>query len=104
MTAFMSPRAAEPPRLPGSYKSFESRSTDWMADAACRHPSVDVRLFHSDSLARIAEAKAICVEFCPVRERCLDYAIVRDEPDGVWGGLTPEARAVVKAARAGVVS
>ena len=43
----------------------------WRLDAACR--TIDSR------------AKAICAE-CPVMAECLEGAIARREPWGVWGG------------------
>lgn len=42
-------------------------------------------LFFSEELLDIARAKAICGR-CPLRARCLDEAIARSEPWGVWGG------------------
>ena len=44
-----------------------------------------VRLFFSDQLDEIARARAICRE-CPVMEACLEGALERQEPWGVWGG------------------
>ena len=44
-----------------------------------------VRLFFSDQLDEIARARAICRE-CPVMEACLEGALARQEPWGVWGG------------------
>jgi phosphoribosylaminoimidazole carboxylase (NCAIR synthetase) len=42
-------------------------------------------LFFSDHVVDIARAKAICAK-CALRERCLDDALQRQEPWGVWGG------------------
>ena len=42
-------------------------------------------LFFSDHLVDIGRAKAICAR-CVLRERCLDDALQRAEPWGVWGG------------------
>jgi WhiB family transcriptional regulator, redox-sensing transcriptional regulator len=42
-------------------------------------------LFFSDDLYDIARAKAICAK-CPVSDLCLDTALARQEPWGVWGG------------------
>nr|WP_238346880.1 WhiB family transcriptional regulator [Nocardiopsis dassonvillei] len=36
-------------------------------------------------------AKKLCA-VCPVRNDCLDYAINRPEPYGVWGGLNEDER------------
>ena len=58
----------------------------WRAEALCRDGSASlVELFFSEQLDDILRAKAFCVE-CPVREACLDAAIERREPWGVWGG------------------
>lgn len=59
---------------------------DQWAGAACRDGSaVATRLFFSDQLPDIARAKAICAE-CALIEPCLEGAIERREPWGVWGG------------------
>ncbi len=42
-------------------------------------------LFFSEDLYDIARAKAICRK-CPVRDLCLETALERQEPWGVWGG------------------
>lgn len=44
-----------------------------------------LHLFFSEDEREIAEAKAICGE-CPLRLPCLEGAIERAEPWGVWGG------------------
>jgi WhiB family redox-sensing transcriptional regulator len=42
-----------------------------------------------------AEAgKALC-RACPARRSCLDWALAKGEPDGIWGGTTPQERAVI---------
>jgi WhiB family redox-sensing transcriptional regulator len=40
---------------------------------------------------REAKAKAVC-ESCPVRTRCLDYALRNSIKHGIWGGLDEEQR------------
>ncbi len=42
-------------------------------------------LFFSDNDVEIAESKGIC-RTCGVQQSCLDGAIERAEPYGVWGG------------------
>lgn len=37
------------------------------------------------------EAKAIC-SVCPVREECLEHALLNKERFGLWGGLAPIER------------
>lgn len=39
----------------------------------------------------ISIAKSICNR-CPVKNECANYAIMAEEPYGVWGGLTPTER------------
>lgn len=36
-------------------------------------------------------AKAVCAH-CPVRQRCLDWAMATDQRFGVWGGLSTRER------------
>lgn len=43
------------------------------------------RVFFSDELHDIARAKHICAA-CPVMADCLEGALARREPWGVWGG------------------
>lgn len=52
-------------------------------------------LFFSDNILDIARAKAICGR-CAIRSACLDDALQREEPWGVWGGeLLSGGRVVV---------
>jgi hypothetical protein len=48
-------------------------------------------LFFGDTKKAHDEAKAMCIE-CPMQIECLRGAIERNEPDGVWGGLTAKER------------
>ena len=44
--------------------------------------------------AAVDQAKALC-RTCHERARCLDFALERNEPDGVWGGeLLREGRVI----------
>ncbi|RAY13613.1 WhiB family transcriptional regulator [Actinomadura craniellae] len=67
----------------------------WTDDAACR--GVDPELFYPIGYAaevfkhQEAQAKAVCGG-CSVRAECLDWALRAGEPDGIWGGTTPEER------------
>ena len=53
--------------------------------AACNDGTGLTALFFSEDLYDIARAKHIC-STCPVREACLEGALDRREPCGVWGG------------------
>ena len=61
----------------------------WRQRAACR--GVDPDTFYPASDEEAEEAKAIC-RVCPVREACLEYALINRERDGVWGGATERER------------
>lgn len=64
------------------------------ATAACE--GADLELFFDD--ARTTEARRVCFG-CPVRQACLESACDRQEPSGVWGGLTATERNLVGAKR-----
>lgn len=66
----------------------------WRRDAACTVPSLNlffVPQHATDGQRRVALAKAICAT-CPVRQECLDYALITRERFGVWGGHTVKER------------
>lgn len=55
-------------------------------DASCRELGAEaVTLFFSDAIPDINRAKAICLT-CPHMVACLEGALTRREPWGVWGG------------------
>lgn len=59
---------------------------DWWDQAACRTGDAGLTgLFFSEELQDIARAKSICAQ-CPALSECLEGAIERREPWGVWGG------------------
>ncbi|MGQ0632115.1 MAG: WhiB family transcriptional regulator [Sporichthyaceae bacterium] len=49
----------------------------------CRAAGADV--FFAEAPADVEYAKSLCVS-CPLRRDCLDGALERAEPWGVWGG------------------
>ena len=58
----------------------------WQADALCATGGAGLTaLFFSDELQDIAAAKRLCAQ-CPVMAECLERAMDRREPWGVWGG------------------
>jgi len=60
--------------------------TSFWSEAACAADGGTLaHLFFSEELQDIAAAKRICAE-CPVLEQCLEGALARKEPLGVWGG------------------
>ena len=65
-------------------------STRWLEVGRCR--GADPELFYPEDDEDPGEAaKAIC-DVCPVRESCLEHAIVAREKIGVWGGYTARER------------
>lgn len=61
-------------------------------DLPCR--SDDPDLWFADSPTQLEQAKALCAP-CPIRSRCLDAALDRGEPWGVWGGEIFEHGSVI---------
>lgn len=58
----------------------------WWADASCNTGGSGLAaLFFSEELQDIAAAKRLCAA-CPVMADCLEGALARREPFGVWGG------------------
>jgi WhiB family redox-sensing transcriptional regulator len=66
-------------------------TANWRHYARCLGADPEVFYPPSDLDEAADEAKAICV-ICPVREPCLEHAIVARERQGVWGGLTERER------------
>lgn len=62
---------------------------DWKERAACR--TLDTSLFFPESESDAGPAKEVCAQ-CPVREACLEFALLTRQHDGVWGGLTETER------------
>ena len=69
---------------------------DWRLQAACR--DLDTAIFFPDSDDGAASAKAVCAS-CPVRDACLEFALVTRQDDGVWGGLDETERRRVRRRR-----
>lgn len=73
----------------------------WAARAACR--DADPALFfpftwddHPSRSDDQARAQRIC-QTCPVQPACLAWALRTGEPDGIWGGTTPDERRRIRA-------
>jgi WhiB family redox-sensing transcriptional regulator len=61
----------------------------WREEAACRDEDTDIFFPLTDEDA--GPALEICAS-CPVREECLEFALITRQDDGVWGGLTETQR------------
>jgi WhiB family redox-sensing transcriptional regulator len=55
-------------------------------------------IFFSDKSDEIAHAKSLC-SACPVKKECLQGALSRKEPCGIWGGELFEDGVVIAAKR-----
>jgi WhiB family redox-sensing transcriptional regulator len=63
-----------------------SLTADEWAEASCRDESGGLtELFFSDQIPNIVRAKRICAT-CSLITPCLERALERREPWGVWGG------------------
>jgi WhiB family redox-sensing transcriptional regulator len=69
---------------------------DWRLDAACR--DLDTSIFFPESDEETTLALAVCAS-CPVREACLEFALITRQDDGVWGGLDENERRRVRRRR-----
>lgn len=66
----------------------------WRNEAVCK--DTDPELFFpvgttGQALLQIDRAKEVCGE-CPVKVRCLDFAIETNQDSGIWGGTSEEER------------
>ena len=72
-----------------------SKMYPFLDNAECR--GLDPELFYAEGGAAVAKAKAVCAR-CPLRMKCLEWAIAREE-FGVWGGTTARERAAIRRER-----
>lgn len=71
--------------------------TQWMAHGLCRELAPSA-FFPNDGVG-VDAARRICAT-CPVREPCLEYALVERIDHGVWGGASErERRRILKRRR-----
>lgn len=76
---------------------------DWRDDAECRRHKPDLWFPVGDNQfarSQAAEAKSICGR-CPVRIRCLSWALETRQDQGVWGGMTEKERLALHKRRSG---
>ena len=71
----------------------------WRLGGACLNENSEL-FFPEGSGLRVAEqeraAKRICGR-CLVRQSCLTWALTAPEADGIWGGMTPTERRLLRA-------
>ena len=85
---------------------MDTRTLTWMDDAACRGDrsgnwfpdrAVDDGRRDQDLPADVVRALKVCSR-CPVLEPCREYALDRNEKQGIWGGMTTGDRRRLKRA------
>jgi WhiB family redox-sensing transcriptional regulator len=79
-------------------RSAQGEVRDWRDHAACR--GLDPDLFFpvgtaGPALDQIGRAKRVCAR-CPVRARCLEWALNSGQETGVWGGTSEDERRVLR--------
>ncbi|MFR9732206.1 WhiB family transcriptional regulator [Saccharopolyspora sp. MS10] len=75
----------------GAVGALLDAATGGPEEVPCR---TDPDLWFAESPGDLERAKALCGR-CPLRARCLEGALSRGEPWGVWGGEIFERGAVV---------
>lgn len=61
----------------------------WQQHALCAQ--TDPEAFFPEKGGSTREAKAVC-SACEVRAECLEYALIKDERFGIWGGMSERER------------
>jgi WhiB family redox-sensing transcriptional regulator len=76
--------------------------TEWMARGNCAHEAPST-FFPSDGVG-VEVARRICAT-CPVKDECLEHALVNRIDHGVWGGCSErERRRILKRRRMAAVA
>ena len=70
--------------------------TTWMARGNCADKSPSM-FFPSDGVG-VEVARRVCAD-CPVKERCLEYALANRIDHGVWGGCSERQRRRIQRSR-----
>ncbi len=74
----------------------------WMARGSCADKAPSM-FFPSDGVG-VEVARRVCAD-CPVKEPCLEYALVNRIDHGVWGGCSErERRRIQRRRRLAVVA
>lgn len=63
----------------------------WFLAGSCR-THFNRALWFSDDRVDQREAKRICREECPIKDKCLEHAVKDVEVWGIWGGTSAAQR------------
>ena len=77
------------------------QNVEWQDDAVC--VQVDPEVFFPERGGSTKAARAACAE-CPVRARCLEYALNNKEAFGIWGGTSERERRKLRRQRTRVAA
>jgi WhiB family redox-sensing transcriptional regulator len=77
---------------------MDALDTRWMEQGKCRRYSPET--FFPSDIRGVARARRICAG-CPVKERCLEYALYNHIEHGIWGGASERERRRIAAQRRG---
>ena len=72
----------------------------WRDDAACRNTDPDLffPVGTTSDAAEVNKAAIALCQRCPVREQCLEFAMVTNQRAGVWGATSEEDRRRMRSA------
>jgi WhiB family redox-sensing transcriptional regulator len=76
------------------HRVFDWDDDAWRDNASCRtsHPDLFFPVGAGRSAVDLVDAaKAVC-RACVARPACLEFALVRNQESGVWGGTSEEER------------
>lgn len=59
---------------------------------------MDPNIFYPERGSSTKEAKDVC-RGCPVKDQCLDYALMNGEKFGIWGGTSERERRKIRKER-----
>lgn len=68
---------------------LDYEATAWMSEGICAQ--IDTEHFFPELGQTSTVARKICGG-CPVRVKCLNYALDEEIRDGIWGGTTGKQR------------
>ena len=77
--------------LPNTDTQPEAATANWRNEANCRDSDPDM-FFPKFNKGEYADAAIEFCSKCLVQNQCLTYAVRNKIEDGIWGGMTPEAR------------
>ena len=81
--------------LKGENMSLSMKPKTWENKAACLGFPAEIFYPEDSQPESSRQALDIC-RSCPVRVKCLDAAITRNETEGIWGGTLPAERRYIR--------